>query len=528
MSAGCHHPGPVRAGAQARPVVGPAAAGLRRAARAPLSFVAAAGFCAALAAGQESAREALLLTGARVLDVAAGQYLNTAAVLVDGDRIVALFNEAPPSPPPRTRVIDVKGLTLVPGLGDMHAAASPGDEADADYFHAMGLAHGVTLYRVLDVPLPWAVSQRERISAGVAVAPRLYTSGPGLDGPPAFGFNVLTVRDADAARREARAQVRSTVDWISVGGQAPEEIVSAVIDEAAKGPGKDQAKGGAAGAARGGGRAASRAGSSAGPSSTTGRQPVRVAVAAGVVPMLAIVKLGAHSIEGLGMPVRTRAEYETALAGKPFPESGAAGALAFIWEQAPAADLKALTVALARGGTALVPRLAGSVVAPRPADLERDPALPYLPDARRTRLLARPTAGPADAVKDQYAKAYAAQARFVADVVRAKGIVATASDWSGPGYSVPGAAIHRELKLLVEAGLKPADAIRAATLNAATLVGAGGSLGQIKIGYKADLIAVEGDPLARIEDLARIRLVVRRGESFTPAILLAQAKRALR
>jgi imidazolonepropionase-like amidohydrolase len=82
--------------------------------------------------------------------------------------------------------------------------------------------------------------------------------------------------------------------------------------------------------------------------------------------------------------------------------------------------------------------------------------------------------------------------------------------------------------MLVAAGLSPAVVIRAATVNCAELVGAGDMLGQISAGFKADLFAVEGDPLATIEDLQRITLIVRGGEALERQQLLAQARRAIR
>jgi imidazolonepropionase-like amidohydrolase len=82
--------------------------------------------------------------------------------------------------------------------------------------------------------------------------------------------------------------------------------------------------------------------------------------------------------------------------------------------------------------------------------------------------------------------------------------------------------------MLVAAGISPADAIRAATVNCAELVGAGDTLGRIRAGFRADLIAVEGDPLAKIEDLRRIALIVRGGEVLEREQLLAQARRAIR
>ncbi len=59
------------------------------------------------------------------------------------------------------------------------------------------------------------------------------------------------------------------------------------------------------------------------------------------------------------------------------------------------------------------------------------------------------------------------------------------------------------------------------------MLGAAQEVGQIKAGYQADLVGVEGDPLRQIEDMGRIRLIVRGGEVLDRQQLIAQAQRAL-
>ena len=73
----------------------------------------------------------------------------------------------------------------------------------------------------------------------------------------------------------------------------------------------------------------------------------------------------------------------------------------------------------------------------------------------------------------------------------------------------PGAGLHRELALLVGAGLSPVEAIRAATADAAAFLadGAEPEVGSIAGGKRADLLLVEGDPTRDVADLARIREV---------------------
>lgn len=77
----------------------------------------------------------------------------------------------------------------------------------------------------------------------------------------------------------------------------------------------------------------------------------------------------------------------------------------------------------------------------------------------------------------------------------------------------PGASLHRELATLVEAGLSPAQAIRAATLDPALYLANGAPLdaGVIEAGMRADLLLVEGDPTEDIHALANIREVILAG-----------------
>jgi imidazolonepropionase-like amidohydrolase len=70
----------------------------------------------------------------------------------------------------------------------------------------------------------------------------------------------------------------------------------------------------------------------------------------------------------------------------------------------------------------------------------------------------------------------------------------------------------RELELMVAYGMKPADAIRAATATAASVLGREKDLGRIAAGCEADLILVEGDPLIGVAKLRKPLLVMKAGE----------------
>jgi imidazolonepropionase-like amidohydrolase len=75
---------------------------------------------------------------------------------------------------------------------------------------------------------------------------------------------------------------------------------------------------------------------------------------------------------------------------------------------------------------------------------------------------------------------------------------------------IPGFFLHDELGALVEAGLSPLQALRAATSNAAAILRK--DVGAVAPGKLADLVLLDGNPLERIENTNRIRAVVVAGK----------------
>ncbi len=82
-----------------------------------------------------------------------------------------------------------------------------------------------------------------------------------------------------------------------------------------------------------------------------------------------------------------------------------------------------------------------------------------------------------------------------------------------------GPALHRELQLLAAAGIPNAEVIRIATLNGAEFLGRERDLGSVEEGKLADLILIEADPLAEIENLERIVTVIKAGRIINRAAL---------
>jgi imidazolonepropionase-like amidohydrolase len=72
----------------------------------------------------------------------------------------------------------------------------------------------------------------------------------------------------------------------------------------------------------------------------------------------------------------------------------------------------------------------------------------------------------------------------------------------------------REMELMVQYGMKPAEVLRADLLNGAKLLGWGGQIGELKAGYYADVIAVQGDPVQDISVLKKVGFVMKGGEVY--------------
>ena len=426
---------------------------------------------AVLSAQQPIVRPPVLVEGARILDVVSGRYLAQAAILIENGRIKGVTPEPPAELPGNAVRIQAAGSVLVPGLVDAHAWAAPAAALEADYFYLMGLAHGVTGYRVLNVRTSWGVAQRERSVSGAILAPRLWTSGRGINQGASPDRWLFDATDASVAIGEVRRQIDAKVNWVAGYDALPPDVYRAMV-------------------------AAAR------------RTGVRISGQPGASSMNDLAAAGVASIETLAYPLKARN-----------------GAAADAWPAAAARDLAALQARLVRGRVTLVPLMAAAMAGAFPDEVAEDPALALLPEARRAGLEAALGKMPASEVA-KAKRAWAGQAAFLKRFAGARGRVAAGTGFEFGGYPVPGAGLHRELSALVRAGLPPIEAIRAATSTAADLVGAKPASVRFTPGADADFIVVTGDPLKKIEDLANITHVVRAGEVFDPKVLIARAKQA--
>ena len=77
---------------------------------------------------------------------------------------------------------------------------------------------------------------------------------------------------------------------------------------------------------------------------------------------------------------------------------------------------------------------------------------------------------------------------------------------------LPGWAEHRELQLLVQAGLTPLQAIQCATGNAAQVLGDAKNRGTLEVGKRADFLILDGDPLVDIQNTTRLAAIYHGGK----------------
>jgi len=107
------------------------------------------------------------------------------------------------------------------------------------------------------------------------------------------------------------------------------------------------------------------------------------------------------------------------------------------------------------------------------------------------------------------------------------GTLIAGTDPTGYGGVVPGWSGRRQVQLLVEAGFPFPQALRISTLNGAAYLGRDRDVGSIAVGKRADLILVDGDPVADAKALDRMPLVFKDGVGYRTDAIFAALKGAI-
>ncbi len=212
--------------------------------------IALAFLLAAPAAAQKPKLKALV--GGTLIDGFGGKPIRNSVVLIEGERIKAVGQVGALAVPAEAEVVSTEGMSVLPGLWDMHVHLMINGHADYDHWDKTYpplfesvimpasarqlLLAGVTSARDLGAPLEASIKLRDAIRAGKIPGPTLYVSGPFLQHEPYPGTELF--RWGLAGPEDARAKVRrlaeAGVDCIKLidQDQMTMEEVRAIVEEA--------------------------------------------------------------------------------------------------------------------------------------------------------------------------------------------------------------------------------------------------------------------------------------------------------
>lgn len=199
-----------------------------------------------------SAASIKALVGGRLIDGYGGRPIENSIVLIEGERITAVGRVGELAIPEGAEVISTEGMSVLPGLWDMHVHLMIVGHGDYAYWDATYpsqfrsaimpaaakqlLMAGVTSARDLGAPLDDILAIREAINKGEMAGPTLYVSGPFLQNEPYPGTELFRwgVKTPEEGRAKVRRLAKAGVDVIKLidQDQMTMEEVQAIVDEA--------------------------------------------------------------------------------------------------------------------------------------------------------------------------------------------------------------------------------------------------------------------------------------------------------
>jgi cytosine/adenosine deaminase-related metal-dependent hydrolase len=427
---------------------------------------------------------ALVLRG-RMIDGTGAAPIERGVVVMHGDRITCVGHDGDCDVLEDAQIIDVGDGTILPGLIDLHVHARP-------HYLTWFLAAGVTTIRD-------ANNSPATIEALLAIGPhrpRMVWTGPMLDGtatvmrhfgeegvlsPDAHDLSdafTLEVASPDAARAAVDSLAARGMPFVKLYEQLPLDVFEAATEQARH---------------RG---------------------------------ILVMTDLGVHTTRGL---VGAEVDALQALAaGVRSIEHASGYALAYQRLGGDPSELPydadlidRLARATVEAGTAVVPTL--SVFYAYADDVTEIAHLP-LGDrfenfpAPMQEHFHRQLSWRTDASRRNSYRGFELAAQVTRRVHELGGRIGAGSDTPAGVFNVPGGALHRELELLVRAGLSPLQALHAATGGAADILDRP-ELGRLQPGAAADVLVVHGNPAQDIRDTRRIHTVVLAGQVLDRDIL---------
>lgn len=433
-----------------------------------VSLLAVSTAVAASAAAPPPTRPLAIVHGT-VLDGLGGPPLADGVVLVRAGRIEAVGPAASVAVPKDAEVIDARGKSVLPGLADLHVHLQGGwNGIDNDLLgyqrYLSALLHaGVTTVFDTGNYAPFILQLRQEVAAGRVLGPRIYCVGAMVDSADAAWPDLAYAVSSRALLPEmVRRGKQGKVDMVKGYVNLSDRMLRRLVEEA---------------------------------------RPEGLRVVVDQWDRNGSPDLVATGIAGFAhMPTRRMSDDDVRAMRE--------------------ADAFAVTTLTVRESFART-RLADPALHGEP--LVADAMPPWFLSELRAEA-ARPLTAEETEARDRAAAALAEAGRNAVKLLAAGVLIAAGTDAPYPGV-FPGEGLHRELELLVAAGLSPLQAIRLATHDAARVLQAEGEWGSLKPGLKADVLVVAGRPHERISDTRKIDLVVKEGRVLDRAGLRFDARR---
>ncbi len=430
-------------------------------------------------------QKALIFNNVTIIDATGSPAKPNMTVVIIGGRINALGQAGRVRVPKGAQIIDASGKFLIPGLWDMHVHTSH------KVFLSLFIANGITSVRDMGVS-PDGFEQlqqwRKQIAAGTLIGPRIVAAGITLDGQNGRPKSLNVATESDA-RRAVISLKEHGVDFVKVYSMLSREAYFGIADEA-----KRQGL------------------------TFAGHIPASVSAAEAS-------EAGQKSVEHLVGVFTGCANNEAELLDETRKAIAKSGFAAFSGAEVQA-ELKslgtydkekaaALFARFVRNGTWQVPTIVGfgGVLITDESFFISDPRLKYIPsDTRKAWEAQRP--GLLKSLPPEFLanreRLFQRQLDLTGALHRA-GVPLMAGTDSVGFYVFPGFSLHDELELFVKAGLKPMEALQAATRDPARYFELD-SLGTVEKGKIADLLLLEANPLEEISNTKKIAAVVLGGK----------------
>jgi hypothetical protein len=471
------------------------------------------GYGTAEAASPTPVTQGLVLDGVTIVNTHNGKLTPGMAVVIDGGKIARIVRAKDISVGGSAKSIDARGKFVVPGYLEMHA--HPLGSPDAEGSLTLMLANGITGFRQMSGS-PELLEQRRQGKLLPAVPT------PELLAMPGMILIRVNAGSPEAAVAEVRKQKTEGADFIKVIDVAPPAFFAALKE--AKAEGLD----------------------------FVGHLPPTVNVAeAARAGMRGIEHLGPMTSVLLGCSTDEAALRE-ALAQRPprTPGPNQPGVaeratanpimvadpadyvlmqrLIDTYSDAKCRKLAALFVATGTWQEPTLIRLRTMEFGDDPT-YRTDPNLRYKPRATRQmweELAQEFPAKISPATRKTLKQFFVLQLKLVKLFDKSGVKMLAGSDSGGSGqWGVPGFALHQEFDLLAEAGLSPLRVLQMTTLNGAEFLGRESSMGSVEQGKDANLVLLDANPIASVQNLHRIHAVVRGGTYYSGEDLNDMKKR---